>query len=366
LARIAILHDQSAKRQNRPSRHRDVAPEPCEPEADNTSDRWPDLRGRRLPDKWAGAQWTISFFAAIIPTMDKLSAMRTFVRIVEQGSLTAAADTLGTSSPTVVRTLASLERQLGVSLLKRTTRKIHLTEEGAQYLEHCRNILAAVQETEEAIATRRTEPVGRLTVTASALFGRRHVAPIVYEFLGKYPNVSADLLLLDRMVNLVEEGVDVGVRIANLKDSSLMAIRVGQARRVICASERYLERHGVPRVPADIRKHPCIRHTGLAPRGEWPFRVGNRLVSIPIESLVTCNDIDAAVKACIDGLGLGMFLSYMVAPERRDGKLKYILEKFEPEPLAVQVVYPASKLLSHRVRAFIDACVGTLRQTRFD
>src|SRR5215210_7750181 len=210
--------------------------------------------------------------------MDRFSAMKTFVRIVESGSLTAAADSLDTSLPTVVRTLAALERHLGVSLLKRTTRRIHLTEEGARYLEHCRDILSSIQDTENILVASRTEPIGKLTITASALFGRRYVAPIVYDFLHRHPKVNAEVLFVDRVVNLVEEGVDVAVRIANLKDSSLMAIRVGHVRRVVCASEDYLRRHGVPRVPDDISKHACVRHTGLVPRGEWHFQVGNRQV----------------------------------------------------------------------------------------
>ncbi len=298
--------------------------------------------------------------------MDKFVAMKTFVRIVESGSLTAAANALDTSLPTVVRTLAGLERQLGVSLLNRTTRRIHLTDEGAQYLGRCRDILSTLQEAEEALVSRRSEPVGKLTVTASALFGRRYVAPIVYDFLRRHPKVSADVVFVDRVVNLIEEGVDVAVRIAHLKDSSLVAIPVGRVRRVVCASEQYLRRHGVPQVPNDIRKHSCVRHLGLAPRSEWHFRVRNRYVSIPVTSVITCNDIDSAVNACIDGLGLGMFLSYMVAPNRKGGQLKYVLEKFETEPVQVQVVYPQSKLLSNKVRAFVDECVGKLRRAGFD
>src|SRR5262245_25182537 len=163
--------------------------------------------------------------------VDKLYGMRTFVRIVEAGSLTAAANSLDASLPTVVRTLAALERSLGVMLLRRTTRRIHLTDEGAQYLERCRDILAAIDETEDMRVSERSEPAGRLTVPASALFGRRHVAPIVGGFLRSHPQVSADMLFVDRVVNLIEEGIDVAVRIANLKDSSLVAVRVGQVRR---------------------------------------------------------------------------------------------------------------------------------------
>ena len=298
--------------------------------------------------------------------MDKLAAMKTLVRIGDSGSLTAAANSLDTSLPTVVRTLASLERDLGVSLLKRTTRRFHLTDEGTQYLERCRDILAATQEAEDILVARRTDPVGRLSVTASVAFGRRYLAPILHDFLRRHPKVSADVLFVDRVVNLIEEGMDVAVRIANLRDSSLVAIPVGQVRRVVCASEQYLRRHGVPKVPNDVRGHSCIRHVVLAPRNEWQFRVGNRQIAVPITSVITCNEIDTAVNACIDGLGLGMFLSYMVAPYRKTGQLKYVLEKFETEPMPVQVVYPQARLMSNKVRTFVDECVGRLRRVKLD
>jgi DNA-binding transcriptional LysR family regulator len=298
--------------------------------------------------------------------VDKFAAMKTFVRIVEAGSLTRAADSLDTSLPTVVRTLASLERDLGVSLLKRTTRRLHLTDEGSQYLERCRDILAATQEAEDIIVARRAEPVGKLSVTASVPFGRRYLAPILYDFLQRHPKVTADVLFVDRVVNLIEEGIDVAVRIAHLRDSSLVAIPVGRVRRVVCASDEYLRRHGVPTVPNDIRTHACIRHVGLIPRNEWHFRIGNRQMAVPITSVVTSNEIDISVNACVRGLGLGMFLSYIVAPYRKGGQLKYVLEKFETEPTPVQVVYPQARLMSNKVRTFVDECVGKLRRVRFD
>jgi DNA-binding transcriptional LysR family regulator len=292
--------------------------------------------------------------------------MKTFVRIVEAGSLTGAANSLDTSPPTVVRTLAALERKLGVSLLKRTTRRIHLTDEGTQYLDRCRDILAATQEAEDILVARRTEPVGKLSVTASVAFGRRYLTPIVYGFLQRYPRVSAEVLLVDRVVDLIDEGMDAAIRIARLRDSSLVAIEVGRVRRVVCASEKYLRRHGVPQLPNDIRTHRCVRHLGLSPRNEWHFQVGSRQQAIPINSVMTCNEIDGAVDACIEGLGLGMFLSYMVAPYRKAGQLKYVLETFETEPMPVQVVYPQTRLMSNRVRVFVDECVAKLRRVRFD
>ena len=298
--------------------------------------------------------------------MNKLDAMATFVSIVDKGSLTAAADGLATSLPSVVRTLAALERELGVRLLNRTTRRLHLTDEGAQYLEHCRTILSAVQDFERGLTSNQVQPRGRLSVTASVLFGRRYVAPIAADFIRRYPEVTANLLFVDRVVSIVEEGIDVAFRIGHLRDSSLVAIRVGAVRRVICASPAYLQHHGAPRQPADITKHGCVRHTGLTPHSVWQFRAGRRNVEIPVNAVMTCNEIDSALSACIGGVGLGMFLSYQAALARKSGELKYVLEEFETEPLPVHVMYPHSKLMSTRVRAFVDECVGKLRQISFD
>jgi DNA-binding transcriptional LysR family regulator len=298
--------------------------------------------------------------------MDRFLAMNTFVRIVEKGSLTAAATALDTSLPSVVRTLATLERDLGVRLLNRTTRRIHLTDDGAQYLERCRTILSAMQDAEAALTSRRTEPHGRLAVTASVGFGRRYIAPIVSEFLRRNPNVSADLLFVDRIVNMVEEGIDVAVRIGHLADSTLIAVPVGKVRRGVCASPEYLQRRGTPRTPADLRTHSCVRHTGFALRGDWHFRVGRRIVTIPINAVVTCNEIDSSLEACLSGVGLGMFLSYQTAPYRNQKKLRYVLEEFETEPVPVQVVYPQTRLVTSKVRAFVDECVSKLRQIPFE
>ena len=298
--------------------------------------------------------------------MDKFGAMETFVRIVEKGSLTAAANALDTSLPTVVRILASLERHLGTKLLHRTTRRIRLTEEGALYLERCRVILSATQDAEETLMSREAELRGNLSVGASVLFGRRYVAPVVNNFLRRHPKVTIDLRFGDRILNFSEEHLDVAVRIAHPKDSSLVAIPVGQVRRVVCATGQYLRSNGVPKVPDDIRQHRCVRHTGLAPRSEWHFKVARRNVAIPITSRVSCNEIDSSLSACVNGLGLGMFLSYQVAPLRKSGGLKYVLEQFEPDPIPVHVVYARADILSNRMQAFVDECVEKLRRTRFD
>ena len=295
--------------------------------------------------------------------MDKLEAMTTFVRIVERGSLTRAAEALGTSLPSVVRTLAALEREVGVRLLNRTTRRIHLTDEGAAYLEQCRAILAAVRDADASLAARQLEPQGRLAVTAPVLFGRQHVVPVVNAFLDRHPAVNAEMLLLDRQVGLVEEGLDAGVRIGELADSSLVAIPVGELRRVLCASPQYLKRHGTPKVPEDLRGHACVRFSGLAQ--DWRFKVGRRTVSVTVAARFATNQVDAAIAACEHGLGPGMFLSYQVAEAVAQRRLRYVLREFEREPVPINVIYQNARLRSSTVRAFVDFAVAALRKARF-
>lgn len=296
--------------------------------------------------------------------MDKLRAMASFVRIVDGGSLTAAATALGTSLPSMVRTLAALERALGVTLLTRTTRRLHLTDEGRQYLEHCRAILAQVHEADEALHARRAAPRGRLAVTASVLFGRRYVAPLMTEFLKRHADVQGELLFVDRVVDLVEEGLDAAVRIGHLPDSSLVAIPLGGVQRVMCASPAYLRARGVPRRPEDLRAHQCVSFTGVTPHAEWTFRA--RPAKVPVRAVLTCNQVDAALDACVRGLGIGAFLSYMVAPQVRARHLRYVLEDFQVEPVPVTFIYPSARQRSPTVRAFADLCSARLRQARFD
>jgi len=296
--------------------------------------------------------------------MDKLRALMSFVRIVDRGSLTAAAEDLGVSLPSMVRTLAALERELGVTLLNRTTRRMHLTDAGREYVERCRAILAHVQDAEAMLHSRRAMPQGRLAVTASMLFGARYVAPIMNEFVLRHAQIRGELLFVDRVVDLVDEGVDAAVRIGQLRDSSLVAVRLGAVRRVICATPAYLRAQGWPRRPEDVRAHRCVRFTGLNPLPEWAF--GSRPRKFAVNSVLTCNQPDVAIEACARGLGLGLFLSYMVAPLVHAGRLKYVLEEYEPEPLPIHLVYPHSRAVAPTVRAFTDLCVKRLRRTRFD
>lgn len=293
--------------------------------------------------------------------MDKLHAIRTFVRIVESGSLTAAANALGRSLPAVVRTLGALEADLGVRLLNRTTRRNALTDEGREYYERCKRLLVDLDEAEAAIAQRRTTPRGRLRITSSVLLGRLYVAPVVTEFTSRYPSVRAELLLLDRIVDLVEEGIDAGVRIGELPDSSLVAVPVGRTRRVFCASPEYLEKAGTPRRPGDLAEHRCIDFTGLSGVAEWKFGDGRNVERASVNAAFTTNQVDAALDACVRGVGVGQFLHYQVQSLLNEKRLRRVLTDHEPATIPIQVVYPHARLLSSNVRKFVDWAVPQLR-----
>jgi len=298
--------------------------------------------------------------------MDKLKAMQTFVRIAEAGSLTAAAHELGSSLPAVVRLLAGLEAHLGVRLLNRTTRRLSLTEEGRHYLATCRLVLGAVEEGENALTLEAAEPSGHLTITAPVLFGQMHVAPAVTRFVQRHEKMRCTLLLYDRVVNLLEEGIDVGIRISELEDSTLVAQQVGQLRRVVVASPAYLRRHGVPRHPRDLLAHNCMRFTpvGAALASGWAFEEKGKPFNIQVGGNLEFNQAAPAVQACVAGAGLGRFLSYQPAPYVREKKLRVVLAEFEPPPRPVSVVYPHARLLPARTRLFIEAMKQELRGLR--
>jgi DNA-binding transcriptional LysR family regulator len=293
--------------------------------------------------------------------MDKLRAMETFVRIVDAGSLTAAAGALHSSLPSVVRTLAALEAELDVRLLNRTTRRIALTDEGREYVERCRRVLSEVDDAEAALTARRRSPRGRLRLTAPVMFGRMHIAPLVTDFVARHPALQVDLTLLDRVVDLVEEGIDAAVRIGRLPDSSMVAVTVGHTRRVICASPAYLKRAGAPKTLADLASHRCVSFTGLSPDGEWLVGEGGRVRHVPVPVALSSNQIDATIDACTRGVGIGQFLLYQVQAPLDSGRLRRLLPAAEAAPLPIHVIYPHARLVSSNVRAFIDFAVPRLR-----
>jgi len=297
--------------------------------------------------------------------MDTLAAMRTFIAIVDRGSLTAAADALDRSQPAVVRSLAALETHLGARLLQRTTRRMSLTPEGIEYLERCRQIVSDVDEAERAISQDETEPQGLVRITAPVQFGKLHVAPLLTRFLREHPRITADLLLLDRNVDLVEEGIDLAVRIGTLPDSGLVALPVGELRRVVCASQALLEAVPEPKTPDDLAQLPCIRLQNLARSGTWTFRDGFSTIKVRVGGPLSCNQIAAAVTACVDGAGFGQFLSYQVQDELRTGRLKRVLERFEVRAIPVNVVYPGGRFATARQRALARFLKAELRERVF-
>jgi DNA-binding transcriptional LysR family regulator len=293
--------------------------------------------------------------------LDKLVAMRAFVEIVDRGSLTAAGERLGKSLPTMVRTLAALEKSLGAVLLRRTTRSMSLTAEGRDYLARCRRILADVEEAELALGAEPSEPRGELRMTAPLLFGQMHVAPAVVDFVRRHTQVSVDLLLVDRVIDLVDEGIDVALRIAPLADSSMIAIPVGEVRRVVVASPELLERTDVPQRPEDLADRPCVRFSGISPSNVWRFRERGKDLSIHARGGFTCNQASASLEACAGGLGFGRFLCYQAEPLVAAGRLRVVLRDFEPEPVPVSLCYRDARLVSTRLRALLDFLRDRLR-----
>ena len=286
--------------------------------------------------------------------MDKLRAIEVFIAIAEHGSLTEAANRLGKAVPTVVRTLAGLEEHLGVRLFNRSTRRVSLTEEGHLYLAHCSRMADEMAVVEAQLRGAGEEPAGLVHLTAPIFFGERHVMPAVSQLLSSYPHLRIRLLLQDRIVDLVQEHIDIAVRIGHLQDSSLIARPIGHVRQVLCASPGFLERQGEPSHPAELADMPCMQVDGNNAGLTWPFRMGGERLAVPIVGRFICNTMKPTVEACIDGLGYGLFLSYQVADTIKLGTLKILLPDFEPPPLPVQLVYPHARPLSLRVRAVLD------------
>lgn len=294
--------------------------------------------------------------------MDKLYAIEAFIKIVDAGSITAAAGAMGVSQPSMVRTLAALERELGVRLLNRTTRRMSLTDEGRDYCERGRQIIAAVEEAQQSLSSRRATPRGRLRITSSVSFGRTFVAPVVVEFLAEHPEVNIELLLLDRVVDLVEEGMDLAVRVAKLADSSMVAYPIGEVHRVVVASPELVETSGLPAVPADLHDKRCVSFTGVVSPGHWSFVVGRKQMQVPIKSALITNQVDAGVRACVHGAGFGRFLSYHVQEEVNAGKLVRVLKEFEGEPIPANIIYPSARQQSPNSRAFIRFAQARIKE----
>ncbi|MEW6393541.1 MULTISPECIES: LysR family transcriptional regulator [unclassified Afipia] len=290
--------------------------------------------------------------------MDRIDAMRAFVSVADLEGFAPAARKLGLSASAVTRLIASLENHLGARLLQRTTRSVTLTDVGARYLERARRILGDLEEAESSVQAERSKPSGRLIVSAPLMFGRLHVGPVMSAYLKQYPDVSAELRLSDRTVSLVDEGIDLAVRIGHLADSSVIARAVGDMRRVVVASPRYLKARGTPQKLSDLADHEVIQFSGSSALVEWRFVEDGREIRVPNTSRFATNSTDAAVLHAEQGGGLISVLAYQVAESLKAGRLKIVLAKYELPPMPIHLVYPTSRLLSAKVRAFIDLVVA--------
>jgi DNA-binding transcriptional LysR family regulator len=286
--------------------------------------------------------------------MDRIDAMQAFVAVADLQGFAPAARKLGLSPSGVTRLIAALEQRLGARLLQRTTRSVTLTDIGTRYLERARRILADVEEAEGSAQDERTRPSGRLVVSAPVGFGRLHVSPVMSAYLKRYPEVSAELRLADRMVNLVEDGIDLAVRIGHLADSSLVARHVGEMRRIVVASSGYLKQRGAPNAPEAVASHETIQFGAMTASPDWRFVEDGREIRVACTPRFTTNSADAAIQYAEQGGGLTRVLAYQAADAIKGGRLRVVLAQFEQPPLPIHIVYPTSRLLSAKVRTFID------------
>ena len=293
--------------------------------------------------------------------MDRLQSMSLLLAVVEAGSLSGAARKVGVPLATVSRKISDLEQHLKARLLNRTTRRIALTDAGRSYVAACRRILADLGEAERAASGEYSAAKGEIVIAAPIVFGRLHLLPVVTEFLAAYPDIDITLQLSDSVAHLLDEHIDVGVRIGALPDSALIAIRLGVIRHVVCASPDALARFGVPKKPQALAHLPCVNFARLSSADRWLFRTGRQVTEVAIRARLQVNTAEAAVDAAIAGIGFARVLSYQAAAAQRSAALKFVLEAFEPEPWPVHLVYPGQGQLPIKLRAFLDFAAPRLR-----
>jgi len=293
--------------------------------------------------------------------MDRLEAMSAFLAAVEAGSLSGASRKLGMPLATLSRKVSELETHLRTRLLTRTSRRLILTDAGRSYVAACKRILDDVREAERAAAGEYSAPRGELIITAPIVFGRLHVLPVLLEFLNTYPEIDVRLTLADRVVNLQEDHVDLAVRIGELPDSSLVAMRVGSIGRVVCGSSAYFAERGTPKRPNELSKHDCITFNGLTSPEAWIFPSGKGNISVAVHSRLIVNTAEAAIDAAITGLGITRVLSYQVADALRTGALLLALREFEPPPVPVSLVHAGQGRLALKLRAILDFAAPRLK-----
>lgn len=293
--------------------------------------------------------------------MDRFHQLQVYVAVAEEEGFAAAARRLKLSPPAVTRAVASLENTLGVKLLDRTTRYVQVTEAGRRYLEDARQILSGLEAADEAAAGINAEPRGHLAVTAPVMFGQLFVMPGIVEYLERYQAMEVDAVFLDRAVNLLEEGLDVGIRIGELPDSSMRALRVGSVSHVVVAAPHYLEKHGLPHVPQDLRDHTLIASTAGGFGSGWRFAASTPEHPLKIDARLTATSNEAAISATCAGFGITRLLSYQVAAEVEAGRLEILLQQYQPPELPIHILHREGRHASTRVRAFIDLMAQRLR-----
>lgn len=294
--------------------------------------------------------------------MDRLEAMSVFMSVVEEGSLSAAGRKLGMPLATVSRKLSDLETHLKARLLNRSTRGLTLTDAGRDYLVACKRILEDVTEAERAAAGEFSEPRGELVITAPLVMGRMHVLPVVVEFLAAYPEISVRLIQGDRIAHLLEEQIDLAVRVGELPDSRLTATRIGAIRRVVCAHPNYFSAHGLPDAPRDLADHRCVTFDAINSTEVWRFPVDGAEVAVPVRSALVVNTAEAAIDAAIAGVGVTRVLSYQIEECKRGGRLQTALHEFEPPAMPASLVYTGQRRLPLKLRAFLDYATPRLRE----
>ncbi len=293
--------------------------------------------------------------------MDKLEAMRVFIEVAECQSFVAASRKLDLSAPAVTRSISQLEKTLAVRLFNRTTRHVRLTDSGARFFEDAKRIL---EDVEQALATASgsyAEPKGVLSVTAPVLFGQIHVAPILTEYLQQNPSVSVRAVFYDRISNILDEGLDVAIRIGHLKDSSIYATPVGSVQRLVCASPSYLQKHGIPRHPSELKDHEIIQASTVEPSSSWQFESSTGKESVKLSPRLHCSQNGAAITAAKQGFGITRLMSYQVGEELKNGSLTRILQNYENKPLPVNIVHLEGRQANAKIRAFIDLATERLR-----
>lgn len=293
--------------------------------------------------------------------MDILTGMRTYAAVVSSGSFTGAAERLGISRALTSKYVGQLEDHLGVRLLNRTTRQLNMTEVGQAYFERCRQLVDEIDELESAVSDQQSAPRGRLLIAAPTTFGEMFLAQAVARYLDEYPDVSIEMVLADRFVNLVDEGFDLAVRIGNLKDSSLIARRLASCRIVVCASPEYLQRAGTPAHPNDLEEHCCIYDTNQGSGNSWPFKDVDHRFSVNVKGNLRVNGAVAVREAMLAGQGIGYNPAYAIGDELRTGRLNILLENYESDELGIFAVYPHNRHLAAKVRSFIDFLITHFR-----